>query len=274
MSELINNSQIRKEKLKKLILKLHEGEDQLSVRNELIQTLGQVPYGEVVEVEQQLIAEGLPTEEVVKLCDVHSAVLNGQIDLSGQMQIPEGHPVDVFQKENIEIRKVTEEIVNSIDEIGQKKEVSQSDILKLRALFNSLFDVDKHYLRKEYLLFPFLEKEGITGPPKVMWGKHDEIRELIKASIEVLKTDGIEKADFLTCAEMLLLPAAHQAEDMTVKEDEILFPMALDKLTDENWLDISRQSLEFGFCLYDPQVEWIPEGAQELSINEQQKKRK
>ena len=271
MSELINNSQIRKEKLKKLILKLHEGEDQLSVRNELIRTLGQVPYGEVVEVEQQLIAEGLPTEEVVKLCDVHSAVLNGQIDLSGQMQIPEGHPVDVFQKENIEIRKVTEEIVNLIDEIGQKEEVSQSDILKLRTLFNSLFDVDKHYLRKEYLLFPFLEKEGITGPPKVMWGKHDEIRELIKASIEVLKTDGIEKADFLTCAEMLLLPAAHQAEDMTVKEDEILFPMALDKLTDENWLDISRQSLEFGFCLYDPQVEWIPEGAQELSINEQQK---
>ena len=41
-------------------------------------------------------------------------------------------------------------------------------------------DVDKHYRRKENLLFPFLEKYGITGPPKVMWGKHDETRDLLK----------------------------------------------------------------------------------------------
>ena len=46
----------------------------------------------------------------------------------------------------------------------------------IRTHFNALTDVEKHYLRKEYLLFPFLEKHGITGPPKVM-GKHDETRE-------------------------------------------------------------------------------------------------
>ena len=39
-------------------------------------------------------------------------------------------------------------------------------VMKLRGLFNNLFDVDKHYLRKEYLLFPFLENQGITGPPQ------------------------------------------------------------------------------------------------------------
>ena len=41
---------------------------------------------------------------------------------------------------------------------------------------NALADVEKHYLRKEHLLFPYLEKHGITGPPKVMWAKHDETR--------------------------------------------------------------------------------------------------
>jgi DUF438 domain-containing protein len=63
--------------------------------------------------------------------------------------------------------------------------------MKLRAAFNALFDVDKLYKRKEYLIFPFLETKGITGPPKVMWGKHDEIRELIKGSIEVLQMPDI-----------------------------------------------------------------------------------
>ncbi|MGC3977030.1 MAG: DUF438 domain-containing protein [Paludibacteraceae bacterium] len=98
MSELINNSQARKEKLKELILKLHQGYEQEQVKNELLLTLSQIPYGEVVEVEQELIGEGLPQEEVLRLCDAHSAVLEGRIDLSSLKPVAEGHPVDVFKR--------------------------------------------------------------------------------------------------------------------------------------------------------------------------------
>src|SRR5512139_4254598 len=108
MSELINNSRLRKEKLKELILKLHHGGDPKQVRAELINTLQQIPYGEVVEVEQELIGEGLPESEVLKLCDVHGEVLDGHIDQSGAKTIPEGHPVDVFKQENKELLKVIE----------------------------------------------------------------------------------------------------------------------------------------------------------------------
>jgi len=107
MSELINNSEQRKSQLKEIILKLHKGGHQEEVRRELMETLSQIPYGEVVEVEQELIAEGLPEEEVLRLCDAHSAVLQGNIDLSGSKEIPEGHPVDVFKKENEELLKTT-----------------------------------------------------------------------------------------------------------------------------------------------------------------------
>ncbi len=75
MSELINNSAKRKAKLKELILKLHKGESEETVRKELLESLSKIPYGEVVEVEQELIEEGLPESEVLKLCDAHSAVL-------------------------------------------------------------------------------------------------------------------------------------------------------------------------------------------------------
>ncbi len=70
MSELINNSIERKKVLKELILKLHTGESQEVVRRQLLESLSQIPYGEVVEVEQELISEGFPEEEVLKLCDV------------------------------------------------------------------------------------------------------------------------------------------------------------------------------------------------------------
>ena len=271
MSELINNSIERKRKLKEIILKLHEGGQQEQVRNELLLSLSEIPYGEVVEVEQELIMEGLPEEEVLSLCDAHSAVLEGRIDLSALKPVEAGHPVDVFRKENAEIEKVSNAILYLISEIINNEEISEEKILQLRGLYNQLYDVDKHYHRKEYLLFPHLEQKGITGPPAVMWGKHDEIRDLIKGSIEALKVQNFDNEEFEALANFLLRPASKGAQDMIAKEEEILFPMALDTLNEGEWYEISKQSLEIGFCLYDPIVTWKPQGAKEENINDFQK---
>ena len=272
MSELINNSRSRKEKLKEILLQIHHGGSTEAVQNELLLSLSQIPYGEVVEVEQELISEGLPEEEILDLCDAHSAVLEGRVDLSALKPVAEGHPVDVFRKENEEIRNLTKSILALISQIRREPSESITDkLIKLRGLFNTLYDVDKHYQRKEYLLFPYLEKKGITGPPKVMWGKHDEIRELIKGSIEVLQTTEMTKEEFRAVAELVLELAAEGAKEMITKEEEILFPMSLDELTEADWYEISNQSLEIGFCLYDPLVTWKPEWAEEQSINESQK---
>jgi DUF438 domain-containing protein len=272
MSELINNSEDRKKKLKELILKLHDGESEEQVRGELLESLSQIPYGEVVEVEQELISEGLPEEEILKLCDAHSAVLQGIVDLTSSKAIPDGHPIDVLINENIELKKVTARITETLLEIeNNPPENLQSSIMELRGFFNNLFDVDKHYQRKEYLLFPFLENQEITGPPKVMWGKHDEIRELIKGSLEILGTPDITREELLASAELVMMPAINGVNEMIPKEEEILFPMALDKLSDADWYEISSQSLDIGFCLYDPQINWKPPGAKVISINEIQK---
>ena len=261
MSKNIDNTKYRKARLKELILKLHAGESQDSVKQELVETLGSIPYGEVVEVEQELLEEGLPQEEVLKLCDVHSAVLEGNVDLSATKSIPEGHPVDVLLQENEALAAVIDEAnarLAALDEIDNAG--LQAATLDLIGLFNQLIDVDKHYLRKEYLLFPYLEETGVTGPPKVMWGKHDEIRGLLKGSLEILKTPGITKEELLASTEIVLQPAVQGVADMIVKEEEILLPMLMDALSDADWYEIQKQSLEFGFCLYDPPTEWTPPG--------------
>jgi len=264
MSELINNSRYRKEKLKELILKLHEGQSADEVRRELIESLKNIPYGEVVEVEQELIQEGLPESEVLKLCDIHGSVLEGNVDLSGAKDIPEGHPVDVFKKENIELKKVAEKakgLLQALSQVG--KDEYEKYLIALQGFFNELMDVDKHYQRKEYLVFPYLEKNDITGPPKVMWGKHDEIREQLKGCIEILKTPKLTATDLSESLELIFYPAIQGLVDMVQKEEEILFPMAMDLLTIEDWWNIDKQTLEFGFTLYDPQVKWKPEGMSE-----------
>lgn len=262
MSELIDNSQKRKELLKHMILQLHKGEAPEQVRNQLIRLLGQVPYNEVVEVEQELISEGLPQEEVLKLCDIHTAALEGAIDHTGAKMAPPGHPVHTFQQENQALRKEIKALKNLFDYVKNQMKPNENIepmVLEIQRRFNALADVEKHYLRKENLLFPFLEKHGVTGPPQVMWGKHDETRELLKAAFEVFnEIKNLDLEQLKASIDLLFVAAIEAVDGMIDKEEEILFPMALDTLTDEEWYEIYLQSPEIGFCLFDPKAKWEP----------------
>jgi uncharacterized protein len=261
MSELINNAAKRRDLLKHMMQQLHHGEAPDAVRTQLSRLLGEIPYHEVVAVEQELIAEGMPTQEVLSFCDLHSAALRGKIDQKGAKTPPPGHPVDTFKKEN----RAIEWEVRALEELFEEIKVASNEaqacalLSKARIHFNALADVHKHYRRKENLLFPFLEKHGITGPPTVMWGKHDETRELLKAADEALRVGQPTSGDEArTLVELVFKPAIDSIAEMIFKEENILFPMSMDTLTEQEWYQVYRQSLEIGYCLLDPSEEWHP----------------
>jgi DUF438 domain-containing protein len=253
MSELIDNSKKRKELLKHLILQLHEGQAPEAVKGRLAELLGQVPYELVVEVEQELISEGLPQEEVLRLCDVHSAVLKGSIDRSGAREAIPGHPVHTFLQENRELARVTARL-NELAAGPRGPDFWDRAASELRLLA----DVEKHYSRKENLLFPYLEKHGVSGPPAVMWGKHDETRALLARALQAARERLGGEAETEQFIEQPLQPLAASIDEMIFKEENILFPMCLDTLSEDEWHEIWRQSPEIGFCLYDPVDEWRP----------------
>jgi DUF438 domain-containing protein len=272
MSELKSSVNKRKELLKHMILQLHNGVAPEDVKKMLKRLLGQIPYEEVVEVEQELISEGLPQEEVLKLCDVHSEVLKGSIDQTGAKIAEPGHPVHTFKKENEAIEWEVESLEKIFIDTGAAGEGEEAgDIYsKIRSHFISLTDVEKHYSRKENLLFPFLEKHGVTGPSSVMWGKHDEIREMLKAVFEALdKTDTASKETLPTEIATVFKPCSEAIGEMIFKEEQVLLPMSMDKLSVEEWYEIYAQSTEIGYCLYDPAVEWEPAGVKNKKIFDQ-----
>lgn len=269
MSELINNASQRKDKLRSLLLKLHAGENVDSIRKQLIETLTDIPYNEVVEVEQEMIDGNLLTEEeILEFCDLHTAILDGSIDLSGAKGIPAGHPIDTFKKENIALNDEVEKARNLIETAKSlTNDKLPGFVLQLRTIFNALSDIDKHYKRKEYLLFPYLEKHLITGPPTVMWGKHDELRVFLNDSIRDLETSISTVNQLQSIINKNLNRTLELIDGMIMKEEEILFPMAMDTLTQEEWYKIYSETMEFGFCLIDPEDEWKPAG---LIVEKQQ----
>jgi len=261
MSELIDNgARARKGLLRHLILQLHDGVAPGQVQKQLVRLLGQVPYGLVVEVEQELLAEGLPAQEVTRLCHLHGAALQGAIDLSAAPVAPEGHPAHTFHQENAALAVEIGALEAAAAELDPMDDLDAPGeaFLAVRERLNALTDVEKHYLRKEHLLFPFLEKHGITGPPKVMWGKHDEARALLRGALDAVAAAPGSAAEARAVVGLAVKPAAQAIRDMIDREENILLPMALDTLDELEWWEIAQQSAEIGFCLEDPSDGWRP----------------
>jgi len=257
MSEVINNREYRQKVLKELIMELHNGKSVEEVKPRFEKLIKGISPSEISEMENALIMEGMPLEHVQKLCDVHAAVFKGSIEeihsTKDPSEIP-GHPLHTFKLENREIEKLINEKIKP--HLTEFKNSDAGDIVEnLLEDFNLLSEVRKHYGRKENLLFPYLEKYGIMAPPKVMWGVDDEIRAAIK---EVISQLSDYKGDRETVSDKIE-DAVNRVLEMIFKEENILFPMAIESLSEDEWLNIARESDEIGYCLTGPQGTWKPE---------------
>ncbi len=267
MSELINNQQLRIQTLKEVILHLHRGEAPEAVRERLKSLISEVDASEIAAMEQQLMAEGMSQEAVRSLCDMHADVLKEVMaEPRGVKALPEGHPVEQFQKENAALSAAIQTARLRVASLASLADavIPQAERLGVLAAFQPLADVEKHYRRKEHLVFSVLERHGNTGPSKVMWGKDDEVRELLKAALAPLREETLTGADLKHLRQTYLEPALTALEGMIYKEENILFPMAMGLFTAEEWAEIHRQSPEYGWCLVTPGTLYRPPEARAI----------
>lgn len=257
MSEMINNREQRQIILKQLIQELHGGASVEEVQERFAEIIEGVSATEISEMEQKLIQEGMPVSEVQRLCDVHASVFKGSIEeIHGTQEAVEipGHPLHTFFQENRALERwFGERLQPAMSRWMDAPEgAPREDLIQA---FEKLKGIDRHYARKENLIFPLLERYEITAPPKVMWGVDDEIRGKIKDSIRAIGEGG-EPA---VLRKSILEPLIHQIKEMIFKEESILFPMAIDTLTEDEWLEIADSSDEVGYYLFTPTVIWKPE---------------
>jgi len=261
MSELIDNRAERIRMLKQVVQGLHRGEDPDKVKNRLKQLVKQCDAGEIAAMEQELMADGVPVQEIMGMCDLHSQVVRELIVDRPHAPTLSGHPVDVFRRENAALLERSASLRETLSALGAGPvdEAPDASILdRARGLLNEIMDVGQHYARKENLLFPILERHGIVGPSKVMWGKDDEVRNFLRALVKALGAEGATAGEWKTVAETVAAPALAALEEMVQKEEKILLPMSLQTLNESEWGEIWSQSPEFGWCLVDPEGEYRP----------------
>jgi hypothetical protein len=263
MSELIDNRAHRIRTLKEVIRHLHEGKAPAEVKARLAALVRECDASEIAAMEQELMAEGVPASEIMGMCDLHSQVVRDILVERASAPPPPGHPVDTFRRENEALREQARAMRAALLALGPEGADEEAPVdpelhLECRRVFASLMDVEKHYQRKEHLLFSMLERHGITGPSTVMWGKDDEARALLKELGTALGETAGTVGEWRLVAQAVAEPALAAVEEMIFKEERILLPMALQNLTETEWGEIFTQSPQFGYSLVDPRDGYAP----------------
>jgi len=267
MSEIINNREHqtfrntdRSAKLKQIFLDLHNGKNVHELKAHFDAFIGKVTIDEITQLQHDLFEEfDIPLAELQRTYSAHTEIFRGSIEQPERHQRPEdepGHPVHTFKLENRALENLIDtKVKGHLDAFV--KEDSSENVLKLLEDCNLLLDIDKHYSRKENLIFPFLEKYGIYGPTNNMWRIDDFIRDAIKEAKQKLTNypDSANKQEITHIMSFVM----NEVIDMIYREENILFPMALKNLTEDEWVKIAHESDEIGFCLTSPTEVWKPE---------------
>ncbi len=244
----------RLEKLKAIIRDIHAGEDPSDLRIRFADLIRGVDGSEISRMEQQLIEEGMPAADIKRLCDVHVQVFRESLDKQSRPDALPGHPVHTFRAENAALGEAAERLKCALDELGSPADAALFEERRgeLRDLAGTLAAVERHYLRKENQLFPVLERYEVTGPTQVMWAIHDDVRGLLKGFRSALDEGDLEGVTGRgpELAQTML--------EMIYKEENILFPMATETLSEADWVEIRRGEDELGYALVEPGDEWRP----------------
>jgi len=194
---------------------LHKGLSVEGAKDKFEKEVGTITSVEIAEIEQSLMNEGISPDEIKKFCNVHALLFES------------AHPVYLSKLENREIEKIT----GAVKELIKNKGSVGLDPFKqkLNELLLKLRNVDTHYTWKEQILFPYLERYGFFGPSKVMWGKDDEIRELLNRCLSGIEKVE-EKKELDEYLEKNLNLLVEEVDGMIFKKEKILFPASLEKL--------------------------------------------
>jgi DUF438 domain-containing protein len=143
------------------------------------------------------------------------------------------HPVSAYIRENEVATGIVAETRAAL-EAGEFAAVGDA--------LARLAPIDTHYKRKETQLFPALERHGVEGPTKVMWGLDDDIIGRLKTARALLG------AGDTTALAVMLPEVLTMIDDMIYKEEKILFPTSLQVVTDEEWAEVAAGDHEIGYA--------------------------
>ncbi|MEM2939121.1 MAG: DUF438 domain-containing protein [Candidatus Bathyarchaeia archaeon] len=252
----INREKI--EILKNVLRELHRGLPMEELKRKFKDVLEGISPFEIPLVEQELIKEGVQISEILRLCDLHVELLRDVLRSGELRDVPRGHPLDLLSRENERISRLSEALNIYAGALsGASPDESANYLKAISDIVGELRRFRAHYRKIQMLIFPYLERRGITAVPRVLWGREDQamvkLREL-SALVEKGLSDpgGYAKNVAEKAAEI-----SREISDLIFREERILFPSVWVLLSEGEWAAIHDAAKGIGYSM-PVDVEWMP----------------
>ena len=112
-----------------------------------------------------------------------------------------------------------------------------------------LHEAQNHDDRQENTLFPLLERYGVEEPPSIMWAEHNRMR-ATRGLIDKTLAAAPDAIPYVQFTQVLAGAFQHWLETFVQhakKEQEILYNVALDLLSEKDWQELEQESSELGY---------------------------
>jgi hypothetical protein len=246
----------RKEQLKAMLREFREKDSADKIKDKAKKLFQTMDAKDLAMMEQELTQDGIPHEEIRRhLCDIHLEVLRDSL-VAKQIEVEAPHPVHSFMEEH----KVIIENLNQLGALLQKIKSAQSfedmgrNLETLKDVAHHLVEAESHHQREEEALFPRLEDHNIAEPGAIMKMDHDEFRKRKKMlfqlshnheeySFNAFKKQCLELGEYLT----------QELENHIFKEDNIIYQIALQTLSKEEWEQVKKECDKIGYCCFTPE---------------------
>ncbi|MEM0493691.1 MAG: DUF438 domain-containing protein [Thermofilum sp.] len=249
------------ELVKSLLRRLHEGANVEELKREFRQVLSTVQPWEIPLIEQQLVKEGVPISEILKLCDLHVDLFREYLAGRELREVPEGHPLDLLLKENELLLKLSEQLSVVAGALQSARDEELKPLFEqMKALLRGLRGIRTHYRKVQMLIFPYLERRGIVAIPRVLWGREDGV--IVKLRVLLKKVEGELSPSEVRMVAEEALKLAREVSELVFRENKILYPAVFTLFGEGEWAAIAEEAEKIGY-LVKPERKWEP-GAEPL----------
>ena len=251
----------KKEVLKNLLKAIHSGVSPSELKAKFREVLAGVSPFEILLVEQELVKEGVPVGDILKLCDLHVELFREFLASRELRELPRGHPLDLLIRENEWILKQAEvlgvyaqALVNARDEKESRQYVES-----IKVVLGELRKIRLHYRKVQMLIFPYLERRGIVAIPRVLWGREDQVLVKLRHVVQELSKLGEHSPrETLVDFASRLLELAKEISELVFRENKILFPAVYALFSEGEWVAIGEIASEMGYIVETGVSEWKP----------------
>jgi hypothetical protein len=243
------------DRLTEVLKRLNQGEDPYLLKREMKDFLTSINPAVLSIAEQKILEAGLPAESLRHLCTTHMEILADELQKTKSGLKP-GHVIHTMMAEHEKILGFLDELEHLNQKVWKMPDYSseKGEVKLLLHIASHLIDAEPHHKREEEVIFPRLESKGLSGPPHIMRLEHEELRKWKKDLKNI--ADNAAQLEFDAFKKRLKLAAEFltlKLRDHIYKENNILYPTALEMISEEEWIEMKIDCDKIGYCCFTPE---------------------